>query len=250
MVFHITDTNPVTAGELIVNGASVAIIPNPQPGANYAGLAYDWNPPGYGVYTIQARAQADTGEWGDFVQVVVEILEPTATSTPTDVNTPTFTPTFTPTPSPTPTATLTATATSTRTPTATRRPGPDNIKFLDPHPNTSQIYFRGNGCGRKEVDFYVTIPDAAKASQVTVHFRLVDRNDNDQTTAWYSKAMYHPGMNTEEWLASTKPETEITGVADYPQAIIQYYFTAVNSLSATPVSSDVYDNIQLDVCNR
>lgn len=250
VVFHITDSAAVSAGELIINSASVAVLPNPQPGSNYAGLAYLWNPPGYGVYTIQTRAQGTGGEWGDYAQVVVEILEPTATLTPTNVNTPTHTPTFTPTATLTPTATGTATPTRTPTPTATRRPGPDKITFLNPHPNTSQIYFRGTGCGRKEVDFYVTIPAAANASQVTVHYRLLDRDNARHVTNWFSKLMYHPSGSKEEWLESFNPEAEISGVADYPQAEIQYYFSAVNALSASAVSSEVYDNIKLDICNR
>lgn len=244
IVFHITDAEAVSAGELVINGTSVAVLPNPQAGSNYAGLAYDWTPPGYGVYTIQARAQGTGGAWGEFAQVVVEILEPTATLTPTDVNTPTHTPTFTVTP------TLTSTVTSTATPTATRRPGPEKISFLNPHPNTSQIYFRGTGCGRKEVDFYVTIPAAANASQVTVHYRLLDRNNDGHVTNWFTKSMYHPSGSTEDWLASVKPEGEISGVADYSQAVIQYYFSAVNALSASAVSSDVFENVKLDICNR
>ncbi len=250
VVFHITDAGSVSAGELIINGSSATVLPNPQPGTNYAGLMYDWNPPGYGVYTLQARAQGADGAWGDFAQVVVEILEPTATLTPTDVNTPTHTPTLTPTATFTVTVTLTPPATLTRTPTVTPVPGPSKISFQNPHPNSSQIYFRGNGCGRKEVDFYVTIPESAKASQVTVHYRLLDRNNGRHVTNWYTKLMYHPSGSTVDWLESVNPEVEIPGVADFPQAEIQYYFSAVNALSASEVSSDIYDNILLDICNR
>lgn len=250
VVFHITDANAIIAGELIINNNSVAVIPNPRPGTNYAGLTYDWIPPGYGVYTIQARAQGADGDWGNYAQVVVEILEPTATLTPTDVNTPTHTPTPTPTTTVTSTVTGTPTPTTTITPTATRRPGPDTISFLNPHPNTSQIYFRGNGCGRKEVDFYVTIPAAANASRVMVNYRLVDRGDNNHTTSWFSKSMYHPSGNTEDWLESVNPEVEISGFVDFTQAVIQYYFTAVNSLSNSAVTSDVFENVRLDICNR
>jgi hypothetical protein len=246
IVFHVTDSNAVTSGELTINGSVVADIPNPDGDTNYAALTYNWQPIDYGIYTIAIRAKGVAGDWGDFSQVVVEILKPKVTFKPMDIKTPTYTPTATFTLTPTVTSTLTPTPTL----TATRRPGPDKIKFLNPHPNTSQIYFRGSGCGRKEVDFYVTIPTSANASQVTVYYRLMDRNDSNHSTSWFSKLMYHPTGSTEEWLQSVNPETEISGTATFPQANIQYYFTALNALSSTAVTSDKYENIRLDICNH
>lgn len=238
VVFHITDDQAVSSGELSINDSIVATLDNPKPGSNLATLRYIWNPPSPGVYTLRTRAQSEAKAWGDYSQVVVLVGEPTTTSTPTPVDTPTITPTITSTPTITPTA------------TATRRPGPDKITFVNPHPNTNQIYFRGSGCGRKEVDFYVTIPAAAKASQVTVYYRLVDRTNSGHFSGWYSKAMYLASGTGEEWLASVNPEAEISGSAGYPEAIVEFYFSAVNSLNSTPVTSNVISSVKLDICNH
>jgi hypothetical protein len=244
VVFHITDSETVASGELTINGTVITEIPNPNEGTNYAALMYNWTPVEYGVYTLSTRAKGISGNWGDYSQVMVEIIRPTT------VPTPTHTPTITPTVTLTITPTEISTNTPTPTPTLTKRPGPAKISFLNPHPNTSQIYFRGAGCGRKEVDFYVTIPASANVSQVNVHYRLIDRNDSNHTTSWYTKLMYHPTGSNEEWLQSVNPENEISGTANYPQASIQYYFTALNSLSTSAITSDVYENIQLDICNH
>ncbi len=246
IVFHVTDSKAVMSGELTINGSVVAEIPTPDGDTNYTVLTYNWQPIDYGIYTIAIRAKGSSGNWGDYSQVVVEIVKPTVTMGPMDIKTPTSTPTATFTLTPTVTSTLTPTPTL----TATHRTGPDKIMFLNPHPNTSQIYFRGSGCGRKEVDFYVTIPVSAKTSQVNVYYRVMDRNDSNHTTSWFSKLMYHPTGSNEEWLQSVNPENEIAGVANYPQASIQYYFTALNSLSSSAITSEVYENIQLDICNH
>ncbi|PKN90046.1 MAG: hypothetical protein CVU45_04565, partial [Chloroflexi bacterium HGW-Chloroflexi-7] len=77
IVFHITDSNAVTSGELTINGNIVAEIPNPEGDTNYTVLTYNWQPMDYGIYTIATRAKGSAGDWGDYAKVVVEIVKPT-----------------------------------------------------------------------------------------------------------------------------------------------------------------------------
>ncbi len=240
IVFHITDSAAVTAGELSINGSVIALLTNPQPGTNLAALSYDWTPEKAGTYTIQTRAQGEAGAWGSYAQVVVEVGEPTPTVTPTDMYTPThtLTPTLTPTATPTPTPT--------RTPTKTPLPGPAPITFTNVRVNTSQIYVFMNGCGRKEVDLYVTVPAASKVQGITATYRLVDRTDASHVSAWVTESLYLAQAGGNEWVVSVNPGGDIPGGSLFLFANLEYKFTATNANGSK--QSDVYSNVNVDAC--
>lgn len=239
IVFHITDDSPVTLGEVSINGnlaAQIAV----NGVENMATLRYVWTPSSTGKFIIEARGQNSEGAWSAPARVQVEVGEPTPTIT--------LTPTATPTLTPTPTPTLTPTATPTSTPTATKTPlpGPAPISFNNVHPNTTQIFFYRDTCGRKEVDLYATLPLASKVSSMTVNFRLVDRNGVQPPTAWQSKAMYVNNGATGEWLVTVKPEAVFTGIFPYMQSTLEYQFTAVNEKGTK--TSEVFADVRLDMC--
>ena len=247
IVFHITDDAPVVLGEISANGSVLAQLANPA-ADNLATLRYVWSPAAPGQYLIEARGQSQDGEWSAPAQVVIQVGEPTSTVTPTPshTSTPTLTPTSTSTPTQTPTQTPTATLTS--TPTKTRTPGPPPLTFIDPHPNTNQVYFRNTRCGRNEVDFYVTIAPASKVEQVSVNYRLVDRTGVTPPTAWQNKAMYLNNASTGEWLVSVRPEAVFTDIYPYNSGLMEYQFMAVNNGGANTKTSEVYANVKLDLC--
>jgi hypothetical protein len=240
IVFHITDSTAVSAGELSINGSVVALLPNPQPGTNFATLSYAWLPEKPGVYTLQTRAQGDAGSWGEYTQVVVEVGEPTPTITPTDIYTPTptLTPTLTPTETPTPTAT--------RTPTRTPLPGPAAISFTNIRVNTSQIYVAMDGCGRKEVDLYVTVPANSNVQSISATYRIVDSEDSSHVTSWITEGLYIAQAGGTEWVVSVNPGVEIPGATLFLSAELEYKFTAVNANGSK--QSDVYSNVRVDYC--
>ncbi len=240
IVFHITDGAPVSNGELSINGSVVALLPNPQPGTNFATLSYDWSPGKPGMYTLQTRAQGDAGAWGTYAQVVVEVGEPNPTITPTDIYTPT------PTLTPTLTHTETQTPTPTRTPTRTPLPGPAVISFTNIRVNTSQIYVGLGGCGRKEVDLYVTVPAASKVQSISATYRIVDRNDSSHVTSWITENLYITQAGGTEWVVSVNPGAEILEAALFVSAELEYKFTAVNANGSK--QSDVYSNVRVDYC--
>ncbi|MEN6571597.1 MAG: hypothetical protein ABFD24_07140 [Anaerolineaceae bacterium] len=245
IVFHITDDSPLTQGEVSINGSLAAQIAVSD-GGNMATLRYVWTPPANGRYVIEARGQSSDGAWSAPARVEVEVGEPTPTVTFTPTTTPTLT--ATPTPTLTPTETSTPTPTATFTPTATRTPlpGPAPITFNNVHPNTTQIFFYRDTCGRKEVDLYVTIPLASKVTKVTVNYRLVARSGTQPPTSWLSKDMYVNNATTGEWLVTIKPEAVFTGIFFYTQSVVEYQFTAFNEKGSK--SSGVYDDVKLEMC--
>lgn len=245
IVFHITDDSPLTQGEVSINGSLAAQVAVSD-GGNMATLRYVWTPPANGRYVIEARGQSSDGAWSAPARVEVEVGEPTPTVTFTPTATPTLT--ATPTPTLTPTETSTPTPTATFTPTATRTPlpGPAPITFNNVHPNTTQIFFYRDTCGRKEVDLYVTIPLASKVTKVTVNYRLVARSGTQPPTGWLSKDMYVNNATTGEWLVTIKPEAVFTGIFFYTQSVVEYQFTALNEKGSK--SSGVYDDVKLEMC--
>lgn len=245
IVFHITDDSPLTQGEVSINGSLAAQVAVSD-GGNMATLRYIWTPPANGRYVIEARGQSSDGAWSAPARVEVEVGEPTPTVTFTPTATPTLT--ATPTPTLTPTETSTPTPTATFTPTATRTPlpGPAPITFNNVHPNTTQIFFYRDTCGRKEVDLYVTIPLASKVTKVTVNYRLVARSGTQPPTGWLSKDMYVNNATTGEWLVTIKPEAVFTGIFFYTQSVVEYQFTALNEKGSK--SSGVYDDVKLEMC--
>lgn len=245
IVFHITDDSPLTQGEVSINGSLAAQVAVSD-GGNMATLRYIWTPPANGRYVIEARGQSSDGAWSAPARVEVEVGEPTPTVTFTPTATPTLT--ATPTPTLTPTETSTPTPTATFTPTATRTPlpGPVPITFNNVHPNTTQIFFYRDTCGRKEVDLYVTIPLASKVTKVTVNYRLVARSGTQPPTGWLSKDMYVNNATTGEWLVTIKPEAVFTGIFFYTQSVVEYQFTALNEKGSK--SSGVYDDVKLEMC--
>lgn len=246
IVFHITDDVSASAGELTINGSVVAALDNPQPGTNMATIRYLWTPPGPGMYTIQTRASSSSGTWSDYDQVVVLVGEPTTTVTATDINTPT--PTLTPslTPTLTPTATATLTASPTPTPTLTPMPGPVAITFVNNRVNTSQIYVGRNGCGRKEVDIYITIPAASEVSSVKIKYQLVNRLDKTKVSEWSTEMMSLLNPGGEEWIVSVAPEKDIPGATSFLKATLKYQFSATN-INGTQLS-DFFTNVKVDYC--
>jgi hypothetical protein len=197
---------------------------------------YSWQPAAPGSYLIEVRAFDRNNQPGPPAQVVVEVGGPTPSPTPT----------LTPTPTPTSTATLTLTPSPTPTPTVTPRPGPSPIVFINQRVNTSPIFVGRNGCGRKEVDIYITIPADSEVTQVSIKYRMVDNENNSHTTDWVTDQMRLVSSSATEWIVSVAPEREIPGASGFLQARLEYQFGATNANGIE--SSEIYTNVEVDYC--
>lgn len=236
IIFHLSDTIRMQAGEISINGEVLTTIDAPNPDT---------------LTVISVRGRNASGEWSKPVQVTVLVGEKTPTFTPTLEHTPTasFTPTLEHTPTYTPTAT--ATSTPTQTPTATPTPGPAPITFRNARVNVNQIYWRGEGCGRMQVDFYVTIPPEAEVSWVKVRYRVLDREGFMPPSAWGEKQMYSHNAYNGDWIVSQDGTNMVPTVRDLPlMGRVEYYFMAGRTSDGASDSSVIYDNLQLDYCDQ
>jgi hypothetical protein len=244
IIFHLSDTIRMQAGEISINGEVLTTIDAPNPDTLTV-IRYLWMPVQPGETIISVRGRNASGEWSKPVQVTVLVGEKTPTFTPTA----SYTPTLEHTPTYTPTATLTPTPT--QTPTATPTPGPAPITFRNARVNVDQIYWRGEICGRMQVDFYVTIPPEADVSWVKVRYRVLDREGNNPPSAWGEKQMYSHNAYNGEWIVSQYGTNMVPSVRELPfKGRVEYYFMAGRTSDGASGSSVIYNNLQLDYCDR
>jgi len=157
IVFHISEQDGVSLGELSINDQVVELILNSDPSSNVATLRYVWNPSQPGKYVIRVRAQSVNGEWGDPDSAVVYIGEITV-----------LTPTTTPSPSP-----QTAGISNVQA-------EPKQVNFGDCQPNAVTISAQAE--------------DPAGIDVLVIFYRLRDPNGNQ--TGWLSEAMNPGGGDT------------------------------------------------------
>lgn len=239
IIFHISDSIHMQAGEVSINGEVVDTIDVPKPD-NLSVIRYLWTPVRPGETTISVRGKNASGEWSTPAQVLIYVGEPEPSETPVPTETPT--PVFTHTPTFTPTA----------SPTLMPTPGPAPITFINPHVNTNQIYWGGSGtCGREEVDFYVTVPPAAEVSWVKVRYRVIDLDGIYPPTEWGEKQMYLNNAYNGEWLVSVKGYNMFPlGTRSASHGRVEYYFVAFRYADNATASSSVKNDLRLDYCSN
>jgi hypothetical protein len=244
IIFHISDSIHMQAGEISINGEVIVTVDVPKPD-NLSVIRYLWTPSESGGTTISVRGKNVSGEWSEPAKALIYVgeLEPTETSTPTQTPTPEFTNT--------PTFTATATSTPTATPMVTPTSGPAPITFNNPHVNTNLIYWSSIGdgtCGREEVDFYVTIPPAAEVNIVKVRYRVIDLSGYSPPSEWGEKQMYLNNAYNGEWLVSVKSYDMVSGYALNDLGRVEYYFVAIRTADNETESSSVRDDVELKYC--
>ena len=97
VVFHITDSQKVMMGQLLINNQVVFTTPNPEPANKLFTIKYMWDPGAPGRYVLGVRAQNGEGAWGPVTESVVFIIEetPTGVTSPGLVSDVTYTPSAT-----------------------------------------------------------------------------------------------------------------------------------------------------------
>jgi hypothetical protein len=224
IVFHITDPVSVAQGELSINGAVQAVLPNPDPSQNLATLRYEWDPQAPGKYTIRARGQNGSGEWSDYAQVIVEIGSPTIT----------------------PTATMTATMTATSTLSLTPTPPPAEFSIVNV--SSKNIYYRGLGCGPQIVTITAGVEWAKAINYVGFFYRLQDQA-TAAVTDWQNKTMFKINASPPPlYRVMVDVVSEISGYSSYAKAWFQYQIVAKDG-SGDQIRSALYSDIVLSVCN-
>jgi hypothetical protein len=141
----------------------------------------------------------------------------------------------TPTPNMTPTLTL--------TPTLPKKGG----SFFTVKVSSTQIYYRGTGCGDNRVQFQVQVADPAKVAGVWLFVRLRNK-DGEGLTEWGKALVMLPAGSG--WYSYELPAETIPGFTNWENAWVQYQFVAYDKSSASVEISEVYSDVVLSACHR
>jgi hypothetical protein len=229
IVFHSASVMGMDEFEVSINGTLLASVPPKTTGSSGSQGTlfmsdYEWHPPDPGIYEIVIQPKDQNGGYGPSAQVQVTvmgaftqaedapILQLTAEQLPTGL------PTFELAPTPTPTLI------------------PQG--FGEPEYSTDKVYYRGLGCGSKQVDIQIQVADPAVHS-VVLFVRL--EGDSGEKTDW--KAIPMSPLGNGYFGYELVVERELPEVFSYTSAFVQIQIVATDSsaqeLGRTPVGSEV-----------
>ncbi len=237
IVFHSASVMGMDEFELSIDGQLLASVPpkTTGPGGQQGTLFmadYEWYPPEPGVYQIEVRAKDQNALYGAAAQAQVTVLEAVTDLEPA----PELQPEIEQLSTGLPTLQLAPTPTSTLIPQG----------LGQPQYSAEVIYFRGTGCGPKQVDIQIQVNDPA-AFSVVLFGRLEETNSGEKT-AWTPIPMVPMGdgyYGLTLTVESTFPE-----VRNYETSALQVQIVATDpkgdEVGRTPVDSQV----SVERCSR
>jgi hypothetical protein len=227
IVFHSASVMGMDEFELRINGKLVTSVP---PSSTASGGAqgtlfmadYEWHPPEPGLYQIEVKPKDQDGRYGPAAQVQVTVVSAIAQLEPAiPEQLPTLIPTLE------------------LAPTPTSTPTQPPAGFGAPEYSVEKVYYRGTGCGPKQVGIEVRAPQADTYSVVL--FVRVEATDSGERTAW--KAIPMAPLGDSYFGYSLAVERELPEVFAFGSAYLQAQFVATDSSGAevgrTPVDSQV-----------
>jgi hypothetical protein len=132
------------------------------------------------------------------------------------------------------------------TPTPTPTPT-SAAPFFTVMATPKQIFYRGTGCGDKQVQFKVQVADPAKVAGVWLFVRLKQKG-GDGVTAWGEALVMAPlGIG---WYGYTLPAEDIPDFQNFADAWVQYQFVAYDKDSGTVSRSEIFSDVELSICNH
>lgn len=228
IVFHSASLMGMDEFEVHINGALVAsVAPKTTESGGSQGTLfmsdYEWHPPEPGVYEIIVRPLGQNGGYGPSAQAVVTVgtfaraeEAPLVQLAPEEL------------PTGLPTLELAQTPTPTLVPEG----------FGNPEYSADKVFYRGLGCGPKQVDIQLQVADAAVHS-VVLFVRL--EGDTGEKTDW--KAIPMAPLGDGYYMYQLVAERELPEVFSYPSAHLQVQIVATdsagNEIGRTPVDSQV-----------
>jgi hypothetical protein len=142
-------------------------------------------------------------------------------------------------------ATPTPTLTSAITPTFT--PSPTLASFFKVAVKPNHVYYRGTGCGDKQVQFQVQVADPKKVAGVWLFVQLKNKG-GEEITGW-SEALVMSPLGSG-WYSYTLPSESIPSFTKFPDALVQYQFVAYDKNFARVATSDVFWDVELSACGE
>lgn len=118
--------------------------------------------------------------------------------------------------------------------------------FAPPKISTEKIFFRGGGCGPREVDLSIQALDP-NVRNVVLFFRL-RAQDGGETSSWNAGVAMSALGNGQ--YGFTLASESIPGFASFPMGKVQYQFVAEGSGGQILGRSEVFEDILLELCSR
>jgi hypothetical protein len=118
--------------------------------------------------------------------------------------------------------------------------------FSPPKASTDTFYYRGTGCGPKEVTLTVQSLDPS-ARNVVLFFRLKEE-DGGETTSWNEGEAMDP--QEDMFYSLTLAAESIPDFISFSEAYLQYQFVAEGAGGTILGRSQVYGDIVLEMCSR
>ena len=120
------------------------------------------------------------------------------------------------------------------------------IPLGDPELSTNEIYYRGIGCGPKQVTFRIRSLDPA-ATSIVLFYRLKDEA-SERTTA------FNPGVAMtplgDGVFAFDLMSENVADFTMFDQAMLQYQFVLTDAAGQILARSPVYSDVSFAVCQR
>jgi hypothetical protein len=120
------------------------------------------------------------------------------------------------------------------------------VPLGDPELSTNEIYYRGIGCGPKQVTFRIRSLDP-QATSIVLFYRLKDEG-SERTTAFNPGVAMTPlgdGVFAFDLMSENVPDFTM-----FDQAMLQYQFVATNDAGQILARSPVYSDVSFAVCPR
>ena len=234
LVMHASDAQGITSFELSANGAVVAEIPSPNTSDSLVTLTYEWHPPEPGRYLMTVRANNNSGTWSPYADTVVIV---STSDIPQAVL---------PTGSPTPTETATHQPVEVP-PTPINTPQRATISFESL--STNMIYFRGNGCGPKDITVQVRAMDPG-GIQVIVLFYQIESKSGNGATGFASVGMSSIGGDLYQAILNPESLYGVAALSNYGEAWLDLQAVIQNSSGDTSTRTNVLSNTTVAPCGN
>ena len=113
--------------------------------------------------------------------------------------------------------------------------------------STEAIYYRGGGCGPKQVDIRATLQGPVIPSSMVTFFRLRDQ-DGGGTTTWNEGVAMGPA--TDGWFEMSLFSETIPGYLEFAHARLELQFVATDVAGTVLARSPVVSEVVVELCSR
>jgi hypothetical protein len=113
--------------------------------------------------------------------------------------------------------------------------------------STDHFYYRGTGCGTKQLTISIDISDSSGVDSAVLYYRLADQKTG-ATTTWSTLPMSGTGGSSGRWSRTINSESDIPGFSGYANSWFQFHIEAKNKAGIKTDSEIYYQKVSLSAC--